>query len=93
MAEVIKHRADGVIEMNSTDAGPSTFSKAPVLSIIVTGSAAGIFQVRLNNTTFTIRLTAERLTEQIFIKMQVHEVELVAQPADGIAYIILDQAS
>jgi len=93
MALAILRRADGIIEMNATnsDATPLDGIPAPVTSIIVSGATAGSYSVRLNNTTFVILTAAAQLTKQIFVRMSVNEVELVAVPAGGIAYLTLDQ--
>lgn len=91
MAEAIYHAGDGVIEMNATNNGPTQFSKLPVRSVIVTGGTAGEFQVRMNNTTFSLRTAAGHLTLQFEIRMPLNEVELALVPAGGIAYLLLDQ--
>ncbi len=95
MADVLQRHADGVIEMNATNNGPTVIRKSgtalPVESIIVSGGTAGEFQVRLNNTTFSIHTGSADLTKQVFVNMPVNEVQLVAQPTGGSAYLILDQ--
>lgn len=91
MALAILKNADGIIEMNSVNNESTSVERAPVTSIIVSGATAGSYSVRLNNTTFVILTASAKLTEQIFIRMSVNEVELVAQPAGGVAYLTLDQ--
>lgn len=93
MADVIFNRGDGVIIMDSTNSGPTSFTTIPkpVRYVIVSGSAAGEYQIRLNNTTFSFYTTAECLTKQFCIPLGVNEVELVAEPTGGKAYLILDQ--
>jgi len=88
----VRRNADGVIELLEVSSGGVIEGvPAPVVSIIVTGTTEGSYSVRLNNTTFVIVTAASRLTEQIEVRMAVHEVELIAAPSGGIAYLTLDQ--
>ena len=91
MALAILRNADGIIEMNTTNSDSTPVVRAPVTSIIVSGATEGSYSVRLNNTTFVIVTAAAQLTKQIFVRMSVNEVELVAVPTGGIVYLTLDQ--
>jgi hypothetical protein len=91
MALALLRKADGIIEMNTTNSDSTPVERAPVTSIIVAGANAGSYSVRLNNTTFVIITTAEQLTMQILVRMSVNEVELAVVPTGGIVYLILDQ--
>lgn len=91
MADVIYHSADGVVEMTPANNGPTNFDKLPIRSVIVSGPTAGVFQVKLNNTTFQLRTTVEHLTLQFEIRMGVNTFEGVSIPANGHVYAMLDQ--
>ena len=91
MANALYHAADGVIFLNPTDAGPTSFNKVPVRSVIISGPTPGAFKIRLNNTEFDFWTTTDHLTKQFEIRIAVNEVELVAAPANSYVYLLLDQ--
>lgn len=86
----IYHANDQVIELNSANALHEQ-SKMAIKSVILTGASAGEFELRIGNTTFSLRTTAETLTVQYDLCRTANEIELVSEPSGGTVYVLLDQ--
>lgn len=84
----IYHSGDQVVELSAAQAS-HTQDKMAIESVIVTGATAGEFQLRIGNTTYSLRTAADVLTRQFIMNRTANEVELVAEPSGGVAYVLL----
>lgn len=60
-------------------------------SIILRSTAAGVFNIRLGNTTMALNTTTNNLTLQLRIDRHVNEIELVSGPTNMMFYVLLEQ--
>lgn len=86
----IYHTNDQVIELTAAES-THVQDKMAVKSVILSGGTAGEYQLRVGNTTYSIRTTTNHLTVQVDLCRTANEVELVSEPTGGVAYILLEQ--
>lgn len=82
---IIEYERDGIIDLSAGDIYEN--DRTPVGTIILSGTAAGMFVLKLGNASLNIVTGAADLTKQINVGRKLNSVELVSGPTGAHAYV------
>lgn len=86
---VVFNNGEQIIALSPADT--VTKERMAVESIILRGTAAGVFSILLGNTAMSIDTSANAFTIQLSINRGMNSISLVSGPAGAVMYVLLEQ--